>query len=198
MAEAVEAVRYVVCDPLLRALAVAYSLSQVAWGILLIVVPVAVAAKGWDPGRRDVVVGALWAACGLMATVGALVAGFHSRPGRERRLMIAGLLLSAVAICPAALSDTIAGLAVGLGLAGAMAGAVDVAVLGLRQRATDPTRLGSVLAISMSLNLSGLPLGSALAGIIAGHSRQAAWAAAIAAFLLAALTAYRLILRVKT
>jgi predicted MFS family arabinose efflux permease len=58
------------------------------------------------------------------------------------------------------------GLAIGLMLAGVMSGPIDVALLTLRQRRTDPQQLGRVMSISMSLNLAGFPLGSALAGMV--------------------------------
>jgi hypothetical protein len=55
-------------------------------------------------------------------------------------------------------------LALGLTLTGFFSGPIDVGVLTLRQRRTDPAWLGRVLTVSMSLNLSGLPLGSAIGG----------------------------------
>ena len=81
----------------------------------------------------------------------------------------------------------------GLAIAGCLAGPVDVGVLTLRQRVTDPAWLGRVLAVSMSLNMSGLPLGSALGGVLVEWSMPAAFAAAALAALLSAITAYALI-----
>jgi hypothetical protein len=43
-------------------------------------------------------------------------------------------------------------------------------VLTLRQRRTDPRLLGRVLAVSMSLNFAGTPVGSALGGMLVGGS----------------------------
>jgi predicted MFS family arabinose efflux permease len=68
-------------------------------------------------------------------------------------------------------------------------------VLTLRQRRTDPVWLGRVLAVSMSLNNSGLPLGSALGGVLVTHSMAAAFAVAALAAVLSAAAGYSLIPR---
>ena len=59
-------------------------------------------------------------------------------------------------------------------------------VLTLRQRRTDPAELGRVLSVSMSLNMSGGPLGSALAGVLVTWSLSATFAVAALASVLAA------------
>ncbi len=87
------------------------------------------------------------------------------------------------------------GLVVGLAIAGFLAGPIDVALLTLRQRRTDPAWLGRVLAVSMSLNMSGLPLGSALGGVLVAWSMPAAFAAAASAAALSAVAGYALIPR---
>ena len=43
-------------------------------------------------------------------------------------------------------------------------------LLTLRQRRTDPGEFGRVLSVSMSLNAAGLPIGSAVAGLLIVHS----------------------------
>ena len=104
-----------------------------------------------------------------------------------------GALVTALAIFPLGASWGIAGLASAVVVVGFCAGPVDVGLLSLRQRRTEPGWLGRVLAVSMSLNLSGLPLGSALAGILVTHSTTTALAAAAIASLLAALATYALV-----
>ena len=81
----------------------------------------------------------------------------------------------------------------GLALVGFFAGPVDVGVLSLRQRRTEPNWFGRVLAVSMSLNMSGLPLGSALGGLLVTHSLPMAFAVAAIASALSALSAYMLV-----
>lgn len=177
---------YLVRHPTLRGLAVAYSLYQVAWGILVVAVPVFVADELGDGKAADAMTGALWALAGLAGAAGALVAG-HVRPlGRERAFIVLGTLATAVAIYPVGAVLGLAGPTAGLALAGFLEGPVDVGVLTLRQRRADPDRLGRVLAISISLNLAGLPLGSAVGGLLVGGSPVTAYVVAAGASVLAA------------
>jgi MFS family permease len=78
------------------------------------------------------------------------------------------------------------GLAIGLLLAGLMAGPIDVGVLTLRQRRTDPADLGRVLAVSMSLNMSGFPIGTVFGGILLAWSPPWAFLVSVMASLLGA------------
>ncbi len=73
-----------------------------------------------------------------------------------------------------------------LGLVGSP---VDVALLSLRQWKTERTKLGRVLAISMSLNLAGFPLGSVASGPLIATSLALGLAFAAAACALAAVLA---------
>jgi MFS family permease len=146
---AVEGVRYVLTHPVLRALVVSYGLYQVAWGVLVVAVPTAAG------GARA---GLLWGVAGFAGIVGALIAGHVLRKGRERAAMIVGTAITAVAVAVAV--GGIAGLAVGLVAVGLASGLVNVGLLTLRQRRTDPDKLGRVLAVSISLNTLGMPIGS--------------------------------------
>jgi len=191
--EAVGGVAYVTRHPALRGLAVSYALYQVSWGILIVAVPVFTARELSAGPTADAVVGALWAASGICAALGALLAGRMRLLERERRFVVAGTLATALAIYPLSAHPGLPGLAVGLSLVGFLAGPVDVGLLTLRQRCTEPDWLGRVLAISMSLNMSGLPLGTALGGLLVTRSLSAALAAAAMASLLSALGAHVLI-----
>jgi predicted MFS family arabinose efflux permease len=68
-----------------------------------------------------------------------------------------------------------------------------VGLLTLRQRRTEPGRLGRVLAVSMSVNTAGFPIGTALGGMLVSWSLQSAFIAAAFASLLGALTTYTLV-----
>jgi predicted MFS family arabinose efflux permease len=85
------------------------------------------------------------------------------------------------------------GLAIGLALVGVLAGPIDVSLLTLRQRRTEPDRLGRVMAISISINTSGLPIGAALGGMLVAGSPHAALPVAAVASLLAAFATYSLV-----
>jgi MFS family permease len=190
---AIAGVLYVLRNASLRSLAVSYALFMVSWGILIVVVPVVVVRELGAGAVADSVVGVLWAAAGLAGGLGALYAGHLSTVGRERQFIAIGTLATAVALWPVSASFGLVGLAVGLVLAGLLEGPVDVGVLSLRQRRTDPDWLGRVLAVSMSFNMSGLPLGSAIGGIVVVHSSTLAFALAAVASVLAAAAAYFLV-----
>jgi MFS family permease len=179
----------VVTQPTLRGLAVSYSLYQVTWGILIVVVPV-FATRTLVGGASAMLAGTLWAGLGLVGAVAALVAGHWRTAGRERKVMTLGLLATSLAAWPLAGEFGLPGLVVALLLFGAAEGWIDVSALTLRQRRTDPAELGRVLSVSMSLNMSGAPLGSALAGVLVGWSLPGTFAvAALAAAFAAAAVA---------
>lgn len=113
--QAMEGIRMVAAQPTLRGLAISYSLYQVTWGALIVVVPTTAA---WP------------------------VAGEFGLGGLVAALIVAGIA----------------------------SGPIDVALLTLRQRRTDPRQLGRVMSISMSLNVAGFPIGSAIAGTLIATS----------------------------
>jgi MFS family permease len=177
LAQAWSGLLRVVRQPTLRGLAVAYSLYEVSWGVLVVAVPV-FAARHFAGGTGSAVAGLLWACLGLVGGIAALVAGHQRTAGRERRVMALGMLATALAAWPLAAEFGLAGLVLGMMLIGAAAGPIDVGVLTLRQRRTDPAELGRVLSVSMSLNMAGGPLGSALAGVLVTWSLPATFVVA--------------------
>ena len=78
---------------------------------------------------------------------------------------------------------------------GCLEGPADVGLLTLRQRRTAPEWLGRVLTVSMSLNVSGLPLGSAIGGSLVSYSVDAALIFAAMASVIAAIATFLLIPR---
>ncbi|SJZ32360.1 Predicted arabinose efflux permease, MFS family [Enhydrobacter aerosaccus] len=189
-AEALAGLCYVLRHATLRQLAIAYSLYQMSFGILLIAVPVAV-LRFASPGAADSAVGLLWALSGVAGGIGALYAGRIGASGREHAVIIGGTLATAVAIWPTAVLFEPYGLVVGLLLIGFLAGPVDVGVLSLRQRETDPAWLGRSLAVSMGLNMAGLPIGAAAGGLLATCAPALMLPVAACASLLAATTMAR-------
>ena len=187
LSEAASGLVRVVRQPTLRGLAICYGLYQVAWGALIVLVPV-VTARHFGAGTGAWMAGILWAGSGAVGVVGALVIGHMRVLGRERQVMALGMAVTAVAIMPIAAAFGVAGLAVALMLIALAAGPVDVSLLTLRQRRIDPAELGRVLSVSMSLNFAGIPLGAALAGMLIPRSLPATFAVAGLASLLAAAT----------
>jgi hypothetical protein len=109
-------------------------------------------------------VGIAWALQGFGGVVSALLFGRFNSEGRERivvavsSLVVAGataMLLGATSLGIVYLASLLVGLAVG---------PVDVAIFSLRQRATEMAWFGRAMAVSMSLNFSGNPIGSAISG----------------------------------
>jgi predicted MFS family arabinose efflux permease len=162
---ALEGVVLVARQPTLRGLAISYSLYQVTWGIFVVVVPV-LAVRTFPGGIGSTVAGFLWAAAGLAGGVGALIAGHLQTAGRERRALAGGMFVVALAAWPVGGTFGFYGMVACLLIAGACAGPIDVGLLSLRQRRTDPKQYGRVLAVSMSLNVIGFPVGSAIAGML--------------------------------
>lgn len=184
--QTIEGVQIVARQPTLRGLAISYSLYQITWGALYVVVPVFV-ANHYATAVGSSVTGLLWGAMGIAGGVGALFAGHLRTAGRERHIMAVGMIITALAAWPVAAEFGFGGLAIGLMLAGVMSGPIDVALLTLRQRRTDPQQLGRVMSISMSLNLSGFPIGSAIAGMVITSSLSATFVLAGIASVVAAI-----------
>jgi MFS family permease len=193
--EAVAGLAHIARHPTLRGLAIAYSIYQMSWGVLLVVVPVAVIHALGPTANADLTVGALWAACGLAGGLGALLAGQVRLIGRERQMIGLSIAAMAVAIYPLAASLGLYGLAAGIMIMGFLEGPADVGLLTLRQRRTAPEWLGRVLTVSMSLNVSGLPLGSAIGGSLVSYSVDAALIFAAMASVIAAIATFLLIPR---
>lgn len=186
LGQAWEGLWLVLRQPTLRGLAVSYALYQASWGILMVVVPV-FAVRHFSVQSSDWITGLLWTCAGLAGGAGALLAGRLRTTGRERTVMACGMLLTALAVWPVAALFGLGGLVAGLMLAGFVAGPIDVGLLTLRQRRTDPHQFGRVFAVSISLNIAGFPLGAALGGVLIGDSLAVAFVAAGLASLLGAL-----------
>ncbi|MFH8677373.1 MFS transporter [Streptomyces sp. NPDC018034] len=163
-----EGVVYLLRNATLRGLAVSYSLFQVSYGMLVLIVPVAIARWGSGGDASSRWVGVVWAVAGLCGGMGALVAGKLVRAGVERRYLVGATALAAVAIFPLSALGSLVALTVGLAAFGLMEGTVNVSLLSLRQRRTDPGWLGRIMTVSISVNLIGFPIGTAAGGFLVG------------------------------
>lgn len=176
LSEAWSGLRYVLLwNRSLRGIAVMVSIMNLGWGILIIAVPVTVLQRlHGDPA----LIGALWAAFALASVPSALVFGRINTEGRERLVMGVCNLVAAVAVGVLALVMNVWILAAMMVLAGLSNGPFDVAMFSMRQRRTDPAWFGRAFAVSMALNWTGQPVGSALAGPLVGISLAATFAVA--------------------
>jgi predicted MFS family arabinose efflux permease len=122
---------------------------------------------------------------GAAGLVSALVAGRVATLGRERQIMLGGILVSAVAMASLPFATSVTAVAIALIVLGAANGPFDISLFTLRQRRTDPAWFGRAFAVSMSVNYVGTPIGSALAGTLIGRSLDVALWAAVAMALVA-------------
>jgi len=174
---------YVVRNASLRGIALTLSTFNLSWGAMNIAIPVLV-LNHMHKGAE--VVGLLWGAMGAAGLITALVTGRIDTRGRERRFMLAAILISAAAMAVLPFAGSILVVLAAVVVVGAANGPFDVALFTLRQRRTDPAWFGRAFAISMSVNWIGTPIGSALAGPVIAWSLTAAFWAAVAVALLSA------------
>jgi MFS family permease len=185
-----EAVLYVLHNPALRGLAASISIGNLGQGILMVGVPVLILQVLHG---SPTLVGLAWAASGLAGVITVLIAGRFNSEGREKVLLVGGTLAGAAGFAVVALSQSIPGAILGMTLFGAGMGPGDIGLFSLRQRKTDPAWFGRAFAVSMNLNFTGVPIGSAIAGpLVALSVRLALWSA-LGFQLLAALAAALLV-----
>jgi MFS family permease len=177
LAEARAGVLYVVRHQTLRGLAVGMSVVNLGQGILIVALPVKVLEGGYGGVQ---VVGILWSIMGLSGIVSGLSAGRLGSVGRERPMLVGGILGIGAGIAAIASASALGGLVLGVVLVGIGSSVMDVALFSLRQRVTDPAWFGRAFAVSMHLNYSGIPVGSALSGPLLAISTPVALAAAVA------------------
>lgn len=176
--------RYVARNRTLRGLALTLSIANLGWGIMEIAIPVLVLSR---LHQGPATVGLLWGALGGAGLVSALLAGRMATLGRERQIMLGGIIIQAFAMASLPFAPSVAAVAVALFVVGATNGPVDISMFTLRQRRTDPAWFGRAFAVSMSLNFVGSPIGAALAGPLVAQSLNVALWAAVATAVVAAI-----------
>jgi len=176
--EAWQGVLYVWHNRTLRGLAFSISTLNIAGGVSTIVIPLLVLRQ---LGYSELVVGLAFAVSGITGVVSSALFGRLDTRGREWRLLVAPMALTAPAIAlllPVAAAsplsiDPVLGLVLilasqaGFGL---LNGPLDIALFTVRQRRTDPAIMGRAFAVSMAANFVGYPVGSAIAGVLAATS----------------------------
>src|SRR5688572_28092222 len=113
--------------------------------------------------------------------VSALAFGRMDTRGREWSMLVwpmaalvpvLGLLL--VAAGQEAVPVGLGVLFVEMALVGVLIGPMDIALFTVRQRRTDPAWMGRAFAVSMAFNYLGVPVGAAVAGLLADRSLETA------------------------
>ena len=174
--------KYVATNPTLRGLAFTLSFLNFGWGVMDIAVPVLLLGR---LHQGPATVGYLWGALGAAGLVSALVAGRVPTLGRERQIMLGGIIVTAAAMASLPFATSVAAVAIALVAVGVSNGPFDISLFTLRQRRTAPAWFGRAFAVSMSLNFAGTPIGSALAGPLIGRSVDVALWVAVAVVLVA-------------
>ena len=165
LVEALRGLVYVVTNRTLRWIAMGFSTLNVGWGIVMVALPVVV----FHLHGNAAVVGLILALGGAAGVPAALIAGRIRTEGRERELISGFGAIMGIAVL-ALLVPSLAVIAIGIAIAGGADAASSVSAFSLRQRRTARAWFGRAFAVSMALNFSGVPIGSALAGPVLGVS----------------------------
>lgn len=173
-------------NPTLRGLGFSIAVLNLASGTTAIVLPLIVFDRLHG---SELLVGLLFAVSGVFGCVAALASGRLDTRGVEWRLLVVPMALYAPALALLLATGNIWLVAVSMALTGLLNGPMDIALFTIRQRRTDPALMGRAFAVSMSLNFLGFPIGSAIAGVMASASLEAAIVFAVAASALGAVLA---------
>jgi predicted MFS family arabinose efflux permease len=177
LAEAWSGLVYVLRNRTLVGLALTFFTFSVGWGCLVIAVPVLILGH---LHQGPATVGFVWGLVGVAGLLAWLVVGRLRTEGREKRLMAGSILAMAAFIAVLPFAGSVALVAIALIGVALVETPFDLAFLTLRQRRSDPARFGRVFAVSVSLNMIGGPVGSAIAGpLIAWSLSGALWVAAV-------------------
>ncbi|HEV3231880.1 MAG TPA: MFS transporter, partial [Candidatus Dormibacteraeota bacterium] len=187
-----EALVYVVRNATLRNTAIALSVFNLGSGIWTVGLPVLVLSR-LHGGPNEV--GLLFSLSGVAGVVSGLIFGRFYREGIEPAAIALGMALIGASLLILAFAPGVALVALASVLSGLAIGPIDVSFFSLRQRRTHTASLGRAMAVSMSLNFAGAPLGSALGGPILHRSITGAFLVATALALAGALLAWVLIPR---
>jgi MFS family permease len=178
LADAWDGMRYTWRNRTLRGLGFAVTLGNLAHGMTSIVIPLIVLERF---GLSEAVVGLVFAASGLSGVVSAFLFGRMDTRGREWALlvwpMVAIVPVVAILLVAAGQASVPLGLALlvlEMLLVGLLIGPMDIALFTVRQRRTDPAWMGRAFAVSMAFNYVGMPVGAAVAGLLADRSIETA------------------------
>ena len=178
LADAWAGLRYTWANRTLRGLGFMITLSNLAHGMTSIVLPLLIIQRF---GLSEVLVGVVFAISGVAGMLSSFAFGRMDTRGREWGLLVwpqialvpvVALLLVAAGMPP--LPVGLGLLALEMALVGILIGPMDIGLFTVRQRRTDPAWMGRAFAVSMAFNYLGMPVGAALAGVLADQSIEGA------------------------
>jgi MFS family permease len=177
-ADAWAGLQYTWRNSTLRGLGFAITLGNLAHGMTSIVIPLIVIGRF---GLSEAVVGLVFAASGISGVTSAFAFGRMSTRGKEWSLLVWPMVALVPAVALLLLAAGQASVPLGLALlvvemllVGFLIGPMDIALFTVRQRRTDPAWMGRAFAVSMAFNYLGMPVGAALAGLLADRSIETA------------------------
>jgi predicted MFS family arabinose efflux permease len=178
--DALAGLGYVARHRELRGLAVVTALSNVAFGIVTVGMPVMLLSH-FHVGANNV--GLMYAVMGVAGLIAGALAGRMNSEDREVWFLVAGCVVTVASMLALLIAAGVGGgllaVAVGMALFGIGNGPYDIGMFSLRQRVIAPAWMGRAFAVSMSLNYIGAPIGSVLAGPIVERSLPIAFAIAV-------------------
>lgn len=165
--DAWEGLVYVVTHRSLRGLAISVFIANLGTGVLTVGVPVLVLRELHGNAAN---VGQVFAVFGVAGLLAGLAVGRMNTAGRERGLIAGSIaiqvpMLVALAFVHNLLLVFILAMVGGIAVSG-----MNVGIFALRQRRTQPSWFGRAFAVSLSLNWSGQPIGSAISGPLLAQS----------------------------
>lgn len=178
LADAWAGLRYTWSNRTLRGLGFAITLGNLAHGMASIVIPLIVITRY---GLSEAVVGLVFAASGVAGMVSAFAFGRMDTRGREWSMLVFPMVALVPVIALLLVAAGQASVPIGVGLlvvemmlVGLLVGPMDIALFTVRQRRTEPAWMGRAFSVSMAFNYLGMPVGAALAGLLADRSIELA------------------------
>lgn len=169
LADAWVGLREVFTNPSLRALTLSVPIQNVGRGMFMLALPVLV-LRDFHAGPQAV--GWLLSVNAAAALCSGILCGRLRTEGRERGLMLIGLVLAGIALLSVSLAPNLVVALLCMALVGMPSGLFDIPMFSLRQRVVSHAILGRVLAVSMSFNFLGSPVGSGLGGPLVSVSAR--------------------------
>jgi MFS family permease len=192
ISDAWAALLYVVRHPSLRGLAITLFISNLGFGVLPVGIPVLVLRQLHGTAAA---VGQVFAVFGLAGLIAGIMVGRINSEQRERLMIAACIAVQVPIVAVLAFANSLGIVFVIAFIAGAASSVINVGIFALRQRRTAPSWFGRAFAVSLSLNVAGQPIGSALSGPLLEHSIALPFLIAAAVNLVAAGAALALIPR---
>lgn len=165
MTSSLDGLRYVLRHSVLRGIAILLIALNLGAGMVVVAMPVLALQQLHG---NSAAVGILWALQGVGGAIAGFAFGRFDTRSRERQIVIVVILATAAATAVMAVAPNLYVLGLASMVLGLVTGPMDVTLFSLRQRVTGQQWLGRAIAVSMSLNFIGFPIGSGISGLFIG------------------------------